>query len=287
VLRALADYAVDRHYPQAREAANPYLELYRRVVAAQAALVARWMLVGFVHGVMNTDNTTISGETIDYGPCAFLDVFDPATTFSSIDEGGRYAYGNQPAIMQWNLARFGETLLPLIDENTDAAVEAATAALGEFADLYNGHWVGGMAAKLGLAEPDPELVADLLTLLRDQHVDMTLFFRALARDTAGAGAARDLFLDRERFDAWARRREALLPADRAGVAAAMDRVNPVYIPRNHRVEEALAAATAGDLAPFRRLVEAVSRPYEERPDRDDLAGPPPDGGAAYVTYCGT
>jgi uncharacterized protein YdiU (UPF0061 family) len=251
------------------------------VVAAQAALVARWMLVGFVHGVMNTDNTTISGETIDYGPCAFLDAFDPATTFSSIDEGGRYAYGNQPAVLQWNLARFGETLLPLIDENTDAAVEAAMAALGEFADLYNGHWLGGLTAKLGLTEPDPELVTDLLTLMRGQRVDLTLFFRALA-----TGTARDLFLDREAFDAWARRREALLPADRAGVAVAMNRVNPVYIPRNHRVEEALAAATAGDLAPFRRLVEVVSRPYEERPGLDDYTGPAP-GADPYVTYCGT
>ena len=281
VLRALADHAIDRHHPDARDAANPYLELFRRVVAAQAALVARWMLVGFVHGVMNTDNTTISGETIDYGPCAFLDVFDPAITFSSIDERGRYAYGNQPAIAQWNLARLGETLLPLIDADADAAVEAATAALTEYADRYNGHWLGGMTAKLGLTDPDPELVTDLLTLLRDQRVDFTTFFRALA-----AGGARDLFLDRERFDAWAARRDAALPEDRAAVTAAMNRVNPAYIPRNHRVEEALAAATAGDLAPFRRLVEAVSRPFDARAGMADLADPPADA-APYVTYCGT
>jgi serine/tyrosine/threonine adenylyltransferase len=282
VLRALADHAVARHHPEAAGAANPYLELYRRVVEAQAGLVARWMLVGFVHGVMNTDNTTISGETIDYGPCAFLDAFDPATVFSSIDHAGRYAYGNQPAIAQWNLARLGETLLPLIDEDVDAAVEAATAVLTSFAETYSRHHAEGMAAKLGLPAPDPDLAADLRELLRAQHVDFTTFFRALA-----AGTARSLFAEPEPFDAWATRREALLPADRAAVAAAMNRVNPVYIPRNHLVEEALTAATAGDLAPFRRLVDVVSDPYEQRPDLDDYARPAPEGCDPYVTYCGT
>jgi uncharacterized protein YdiU (UPF0061 family) len=240
------------------------------------------MLVGFVHGVMNTDNTTISGETIDYGPCAFLDAFDPATVFSSIDHAGRYAYGNQPAIAQWNLARLGETLLPLIDEDVDAAVEAATAVLTSFAETYSRHHAEGMAAKLGLPAPDPDLAADLRELLRAQHVDFTTFFRALA-----AGTARSLFAEPEPFDAWATRREALLPADRAAVAAAMNRVNPVYIPRNHLVEEALTAATAGDLAPFRRLVDVVADPYEQRPDLDDYARPAPEGCDPYVTYCGT
>ena len=282
VLRALADHAIARHHPEAAGAANPYLELYRRVVEAQAGLVARWMLVGFVHGVMNTDNTTISGETIDYGPCAFLDAFDPATVFSSIDHAGRYAYGNQPAIAQWNLARLGETLLPLIDEDVDAAVEAATAVLTSFAETYSRHHAEGMAAKLGLPAPDPDLAADLRELLRAQHVDFTTFFRSLA-----AGTARSLFAEPEPFDAWATRREALLPADRTAVAAAMNRVNPVYIPRNHLVEEALTAATAGDLAPFRRLVDVVSDPYEQRPGLDDYARPAPAGCDPYVTYCGT
>jgi serine/tyrosine/threonine adenylyltransferase len=282
VLRALADHAIDRHHPEAAGAANPYLELYRRVVDAQAELVARWMLVGFVHGVMNTDNTTISGETIDYGPCAFMDAVDPATVFSSIDDRGRYAYGNQPAIAQWNLARLGEALLPLIDEDTDAAVAVATAVLGEFADSYERHWAEGAAAKIGLTEPDRELVKDLLELMRAQRVDFTTFFRALS-----AGTARSLFAEPEPFDAWAARREALLPADRAGVAAAMDRVNPVYIPRNHRVEEALTEATAGDMAPFHRLVDVVSQPFEERPGLEDYAGPAPVGCAPHVTYCGT
>ena len=282
LLRRLADHAIARHHPAAAAAADPYLELYRGVVGVQAELVARWMLVGFVHGVMNTDNTTISGETIDYGPCAFLDVFDPAMVFSSIDHRGRYAYGNQPAIAQWNLARLGETLLPLIDEDGEAAVAAATEVLSGFADAYERHSAAGLAAKLGLSAPDRELGSDLLELLRTQRVDFTSFFRALS-----AGTAESLFTEPEPFVAWAARWEAQLPADRTAVAAAMDRVNPVYIPRNHRVEEALTAATAGDLGPFHRLVDAVSRPYEERPALADLTGPAPAGGDPYVTYCGT
>jgi uncharacterized protein YdiU (UPF0061 family) len=282
LLRALADHAIARHHPQAADAPNRYLHLYQRVVQAQASLVARWMLAGFVHGVMNTDNTTISGETIDYGPCAFMDAFDPATVFSSIDHHGRYAYGNQPAIMQWNLARLAETLLPLIDENSQAAVEAATEALSGFADAYERHWAEGTAAKLGLAVPDQELVGDLLELMRLQKVDFTRFFRALS-----AGTARTLFTEPEPFDTWAARREVLLPAGHAAVAAAMDRVNPVYIPRNHRVEEALAEAAVGEMGPFHRLVDVVSRPFEERPGLENYAGPAPVGCAPYVTYCGT
>lgn len=282
LLRALADHAISRHVPDAAGAEDRYLQLYRFVVEAQADLVARWMLVGFVHGVMNTDNTTISGETIDYGPCAFIDAFDPATVFSSIDHRGRYAYGNQPAVAQWNLARLGETLLPLIDDDTDAAVTAATAVLEGFTDSFERHRADGMAAKLGIVAPDAELTADLLELMRTQHVDFTSFFRALA-----AGTARSLFTAPEPFDEWLARREALLPADRAGLAAAMDRVNPVYIPRNHRVEEALDAATAGDLEPFQRLLDAVSSPFEERPGLESFTGPAPTGGAAHVTYCGT
>ena len=285
LLRALADYAIARHYPEAAGAPNRYLDLYRRVVGAQASLVARWMLVGFVHGVMNTDNTTISGETIDYGPCAFMDTFDPATVFSSIDERGRYAYGNQPGVLQWNLARLAEALLPLfddtVDDNNEAAAEAATEVLNGFAQAYERHWTEGMAAKLGLVTPDRELTVDILKLMGWQKVDFTQFFRALS-----AGTARTLFTEPEPFDRWAARREALLPADRAAVAGAMDRVNPVYIPRNHRVEEALATAAKGDMGPFHQLVDAVSRPFDERPGLADYTGPAP-AGAPYVTYCGT
>lgn len=282
LLRALADYAIARHYPEAAGAPNRYLDLYRRVVAAQAALVSRWMLAGFIHGVMNTDNTTISGETIDYGPCAFMDAFDPATVFSSIDERGRYAYGNQPHILQWNLARLAEALLPLFGDSSPAAVEAATEVLNGFTAEYERHWAEGMAAKLGIPAPDPDLAEDILKLLQAQTVDFTGFFRALS-----AGTARTLFADPEPFDAWAARREVLLPADRAAVAVAMNQVNPVYIPRNHRVEEALAAATAGELGPFRRLVDVVSRPFAERPGLEDYAGPGPVSSAPYRTYCGT
>jgi uncharacterized protein YdiU (UPF0061 family) len=281
LLRALADYAIARHYPEAADSPNRYLELYRRIAGAQASLVARWMLVGFVHGVMNTDNTTISGETIDYGPCAFMDTFDPATVFSSIDERGRYAYGNQPKVLQWNLARLAEALLPLFDESSEAAVAAATEVLNGFAEAYERHWAAGMAAKLGLAAPDQELAEDILKLMRLQKVDFTQFFRALS-----AGTARTLFAEPEPFDDWAARREVLLAPDRAAVAAAMDRVNPVYIPRNHRVEEALAQAADGEMGPFRRLVDVVSRPFEERPGLEDYAGPAPMG-TSYVTYCGT
>ena len=281
-VRALADYAIERHYPQAAQAPNRYLELLRRVAGAQAALVARWMLTGFVHGVMNTDNTTISGETIDYGPCAFMDAYDPATVFSSIDHGGRYAYGNQPGIMQWNLARLAETLLPLIDDDSDTAVEAATEVLSEFAGAYQRHWDAGMAAKLGLAAPDQELATSLLDLLRAQQVDYTGFFRALS-----AGTARAMFGQPEPFEAWAARHEALLPAGRAAVAAAMDRVNPCYIPRNHLVEEALAQAELGDMEPFHRLLDVVSRPFDQRPGLEHYAGPAPPGSAPHITYCGT
>jgi serine/tyrosine/threonine adenylyltransferase len=211
-----------------------------------------------------------------------MDAYDPATVFSSIDHRGRYAYGNQPAIMQWNLARLAETLLPVIDGNSEAAAEAATDVLTGFAGAYERHWDEGMAAKLGLAAPDRELVNDLLELMRAQKVDFTRFFRALS-----AGTARAMFTEPEPFDAWAARHAAALPADRAAVAAAMDRVNPVYIPRNHRVEEALAQAALGELGPFHRLLGVVSRPFDERPGREDYAGPAPIGGAPYVTYCGT
>ncbi len=288
LLRALADYAIARHYHQAADASNPYLDFFERVVNVQADLVALWMQVGFVHGVMNTDNMTISGESIDYGPCAFMDAYDPATVFSSIDYAGRYAYGNQPAAAQWNLARLAETLLPLLDEQPDAAVEMATSVLGGFADRFQQAMDPGMNAKLGLpasGAADRELVTDLLALLHGQRVDFTGFFRALA-----AGTARSLFTELAPYDAWAARRERLLPGEsgaRAAAIVAMDRVNPVYIPRNHRVEEALTEAVTGDLRAFHRLLDAVSAPYDQRPELADLAGPAPAGTARCVTYCGT
>lgn len=288
LLRRLADHAIARHHPASADAENPYLALFEAVVAAQASLIARWMLVGFVHGVMNTDNTTISGETIDYGPCAFLDAFDPATVFSSIDTGGRYAYGNQPIVAEWNLARFAEALLPLLSDDQEQAVALAVAALERFRPQYNAAWSAGMRAKLGLPEGLDDAVAtslaeDLLALVQESRVDLTSFFRALGTAARGdAEPARLVVLDLARFDAWLERWRAVGPD-----AEAMDRVNPVYTPRNHLVEEALQAATAGDLAPLQQLLEVLAAPYEERPGLERYAAPAPGGTGPYRTFCGT
>src|SRR3954447_18688213 len=294
LVRRLADYAIDRHHPHAAGADNPYLALYESVVESQASLVARWMLVGFIHGVMNTDNMAISGETIDYGPCAFMDAFDPATVFSSIDHGGRYAYGNQPHIAQWNLARLAETLLPLVDDDTDTAIAAATATLQTFPEPYRRSWSAGMHAKLGLTRADEltgALIDDLLTLLHEQAVDYTATFRALAAWLRGDRArARALFAEPARFDAWAERWREQLAHERAeprDVASAMDAVNPVYIPRNHVVEEALAAAPAGDLQLFDRLLDVVAGPLDERPGLEAYTAPAPASYGPYRTFCGT
>jgi uncharacterized protein YdiU (UPF0061 family) len=294
LLRRLADHAIARHHPHAAGAHEPYLALFEAVVEAQASLVARWMLVGFIHGVMNTDNMTISGETIDYGPCAFMDAFDPATVFSSIDHGGRYAYGNQPLIAQWNLARFAEALLPLLGADVDAAVSSVTEVLASYPDRYERHWRQGMRAKLGIDDPQPEdagLIDELLGLLEAQRVDLTSCFRALSSSVLGDTApARSLFAEPAPFDVWSERWRARLLSggrDPQATAQAMDRVNPVYIPRNHRVEEALAAATVGDVQPFARLLEVVTRPFDERPGLEPYATPAPPSDSCYRTFCGT
>jgi uncharacterized protein YdiU (UPF0061 family) len=287
LLRRLADSAIARHYPAAADAAQPYVALLEAVVAAQAALVARWMLVGFVHGVMNTDNMTISGETIDYGPCAFLDAVDPATVFSSIDAGGRYAYGNQPTAAEWNLARFAESLLPLLHDDQEAAVEVAMESLRGFRSQYDRTWSAGMRAKLGLPDVHDAstggLVDELLPLLQRNRVDHTSFFRALGAAARGAAEpARGLFVDRTAFDSWLQRWRSFDP-----FADVMDTVNPVYIPRNHLVEEALTSATEGDLAALRQLLAAVTSPYDERAGLERYAAPAPDDFGAYRTFCGT
>jgi uncharacterized protein YdiU (UPF0061 family) len=294
LVRRLADHAIARHHPHALAAENPYLAFFEAVVEAQASLVARWMHVGFIHGVMNTDNMTISGETIDYGPCAFMDAFDPATVFSSIDHGGRYAYGNQPPIAQWNLARLAETLLPLFDVEPDTALAAADAVLQSFPGRYHGHWRHGMRTKLGLAdaqEEDGALIDDLLALLHAQRVDFTSFFRALSSSVRGdTEPARSQFEQPFAFDAWSERWRARLSSqasDPHAIAEAMDRVNPMYIPRNHHVEDALAAATAGDLGPFRRLLDVLAQPFDERPGLEGYAAPAPPSFGAYRTFCGT
>ncbi|HXH58602.1 protein adenylyltransferase SelO family protein, partial [Iamia sp.] len=296
LVRRLADHAIARHHPGADDAEQPYLAFFEAVAEAQASLVARWMLVGFIHGVMNTDNMTISGETIDYGPCAFMEAFDPATVFSSIDHGGRYAYGNQPGIAQWNLARLAETLLPLLgaDDDTDAAVAAATTVLDAYPARYEGHWRAGMRARLGLIDEQPrdvELVDDLLALLQTQAVDLTSCFRALSSTLRGDEArARTLFAEPNAFDAWSARWQARVSSQPRGAqpsAEAMDRVNPVYVPRNHLVEEALAVATDGDLDPFRRLLDVLAQPFDERPGLERYAEPSPFTFGGYQTFCGT
>lgn len=285
LLRRLADHAIARHHPAVADAPRPYLALFESVAAVQAELVARWMSVGFIHGVMNTDNMTISGESIDYGPCAFMEAFDLATVFSSIDHAGRYAYGNQPAIAAWNLARFAETLLPLIDDDPDTAIELATASLQGFAPRYDEAWNTRLRAKLGItgAAGADAVVTDVLELMAANRVDFTSFFRFLGAAANGAAEpVRGLFADLAGFDAWLTRWRALGPD-----AAAMQRVNPIYVPRNHLVEEALAAATAGDVGPVQRLVEVTTAPFDERPGLGRYAEPAPDDFVNYRTFCGT
>ena len=289
LLRRLVDHAIARHYPECATSENPALALFDAVVAAQASLVAQWMLLGFIHGVMNTDNMTISGETIDYGPCAFMDSYDPATVYSSIDTGGRYAFGNQPIVAEWNLARLAEALLPLLHDDQDQAIALAVDSLKAFRREYDAAWSAGMHAKLGLPEGLEEsvaagLVEDVTALLRESHPDYTSFFRSLVAAAAGDHEpVRSLVLDLLRFDDWLERWRSLGPDPEA-----MARVNPVYIPRNHLVEEAVDAATAGDLEPLTALLSAVSAPYDEQPGLERYAEPgPEDFAARYRTFCGT
>ncbi|MET0899184.1 MAG: protein adenylyltransferase SelO [Mycobacterium sp.] len=288
LVRRLADHAIARHYPDAAHAENPYLALFDAVGGAQASLVAGWMAVGFVHGVMNTDNTTISGETIDYGPCAFIEAYDPETVFSSIDQWGRYAYGNQPSIVGWNLARFAETLLPLLADDQDQAIALAQESLTGFATAYEAALLAAQRAKIGLGDHVPDdvvrsLVDDLHTQLAQSRVDYTSFFRHLAQAARGdTEPSRGVFVDLATFDHWLTRWRALDPD-----ADLMDRVNPVYIPRNHLVEEALAAATAGDLEPLNRLLVVLAAPYDERPGFERYTEAAPDDFVNYQTFCGT
>ncbi|MBM3649584.1 MAG: YdiU family protein [Alphaproteobacteria bacterium] len=291
-LRLLADHVIDRHYPNARDAAEPYRALFDRVIVRQAELVAKWMLVGFIHGVMNTDNCSIAGETIDYGPCAFMDAYKPDTVFSSIDHGGRYAYANQPRICHWNLARFGETLLPLLADDTDQAVAIANESLAAFQDHYGRALMAGMRRKLGLfdeEEGDAALAQGLLDAMAEAGADFTKTFRGL--DPESDDKVEPMFADVAKYGAWAvawRQRLARKPRDAATRRAAMQAVNPAYIPRNHKVEAALAAAIEHEnLAPFEELLAVLARPYEERASLADYAEPAPPAHAVYRTFCGT
>ena len=294
-VRQLADYSIARHYPELRGSDSPYLGFLAAVRDAQARLIARWMHVGFVHGVMNTDNMTISGETIDYGPCAFIDTYDPDAVFSSIDTLGRYAYGQQPLIARWNLGRLAETLLPLIDADTDRAIQLAGDAVNEFVDHYVAYWLGGMRAKLGLStseDDDLDLANGLLAALKGQNADYTLAFRRLSEAVRGDDAPlRALLDDPSDFDLWADRWRARLSRESVNAearASAMNRVNPIYIPRNHKVEEALTAAVESQtLEPFETLLEVVENPYDEKEGLEAYASPAPASFGRYRTFCGT
>ncbi|OCW58658.1 protein adenylyltransferase SelO [Hoeflea olei] len=294
-LRQLADYAIARHYPELSGQPDRALGLLSAVLERQARLIAQWMHLGFVHGVMNTDNMTISGETIDYGPCAFIDGYSPDAVFSSIDHQGRYAFGNQPQIAQWNLARFAETLLDLInpDDSEDAVARASTVVNG-FPAAYESAWLEGLRLKLGLVSAEPEdldLGVALLVAMAQSQADFTRVFRSLSAAVAGdEEPVRSLFADPAAIDDWLDRYRARLARDSAAPEqrrAAMDRVNPVYIPRNHLVEAALQSAAAGDLGPFEKLLGVLADPFTERAGLEAFArGAPPEFGP-YTTFCGT
>jgi serine/tyrosine/threonine adenylyltransferase len=293
-VRRLADHVIGRHYPELESAERRYLELLRAVCLRQATLVALWMQVGFIHGVMNTDNTSVSGETIDFGPCAFMDAYDPAAVFSSIDAAGRYAYANQPLAAQWNLARFAETLLPLIDADASRAVEAAGPVVEAFQAEFQARWLGCMRAKLGLAageEGDLDLVRRWLELMHRSECDFTLTFRRLSSAVDDPAAARELrgtFRQPHEFDEWQAAWRARIARAPSPPAQSMRLANPAYIPRNHRVEAVIAAAVERrDFAPFEEMLGVLSRPYDDQPGRDLHAAAPSPAERVLETFCGT
>ena len=295
-LKALADYVIARHYPEAKGAANPVRALLDGVIRRQAQLIARWMLVGFIHGVMNTDNMTVSGETIDYGPCAFMDAFHPETVYSAIDQRGRYAYENQPGIAHWNLARFAETLLPLLDPDRDAAIKDAEGALAAFVTHFEAAYAAGFLRKLGLSqqrEGDEALAQDLLERMDAGNADFTLTFRGLcdaADDSARDDDVARLFADPAAFQDWASRWRARLAeegGDTDARRASMRSVNPAYIPRNHLVAEVIAAATLNNYQPFERLNAVLAHPYADQPGFERYALPPEPHEVVHQTFCGT
>ncbi|MRR54452.1 MAG: YdiU family protein [Deltaproteobacteria bacterium] len=289
-IRALADYTISRHFPDLNGTENRFLALLYRVMERQAALVTKWLEVGFIHGVMNTDNMSLCGETIDYGPCAFLDTYDPATVFSSIDQSGRYAYGNQSQIVQWNLTRFAETLLPLLHEEQDQAIRLAQEAVSAFPEIFLRCRLAGIRAKLGLfteESADLELIKELLNCMQQNHADYTNTFRDLAAETVAETA---LFRDAA-FLKWQRRWQERLTRQPQSVEESrtlMRAQNPAVIPRNHRVEEALEAAVErGDFTVMAKLLEVLSQPYAERAEDDDYRSPPEPSARCYQTFCGT
>lgn len=289
-VRTLADYTIERHYPHIADDENRYLSLLQEVIKRQAELIAKWQLVGFIHGVMNTDNMTISGETIDYGPCAFMDAYNPATVFSSIDYQGRYAYGNQPYIGGWNLARFAETLLPLLDDDQNEAIKMATEAIGEFNKFYHENWYAGMRAKLGIfneEKEDEKLIEDLLNMMQNHSADYTNTFRALTLDKLEETA----LFNSEEFKLWNELWQARLKRQQESkddTLQLMRNSNPAIIPRNHRVEVALESAVEnGDYSVMEKLLEVLSKPYAHTQEQMDFCTVPAEIDQSYRTYCGT
>ena len=288
-LHALADYTLQRHFPGADAVENPYLFLLQEVIKRQALLIAKWQLVGFIHGVMNTDNMSISGETIDYGPCAFMDAYDPATVFSSIDMQGRYAYSNQPYIGGWNLARFAETLLPLLHANQAQAIKLAQDGIAEFNELFHSNWLAGMRAKLGISNEeiqDESLIENLLNMMQKYHADYTNTFRALTFNTRPDTG----LFDSTEFSQWHELWQARLGRQREPRTTShqlMQSCNPALIPRNHRVEAALQAAVQGDYSVMERLLNVLSSPYAHSKEQVDYSTLPEVSTHPYRTFCGT
>ena len=287
-LKLLADHVIARHYPVALETDNPYLALLDSVVSAQANLIAHWMSLGFIHGVMNTDNMAVSGETIDYGPCAFMEAFHPQCVFSSIDRGARYAWGNQPEIGLWNLTRLAETLLRLVSEDSSKAIEQAESVLSSYAERFGAAYSKRLRAKLGLSQAAPfEIITDCLSLLAEQKADFTLFFRKLTQVANGEDHAIlvEMFADEVAINEWLKQWTGATNA--SPDVAAMKTANPILIPRNHRVEQAIQSAYQGDYAPFKRMVDALAEPYEERSDYAEFEKTPEPDEVVHRTFCGT
>ncbi len=289
-VRQLADHVIARHYPEITDAAHPYAALLEQVIARQAALVAKWMQVGFIHGVMNTDNSSVSGETIDYGPCAFMDAYDPGAVFSSIDHQGRYAFANQPRIALWNLTRLAECLLPLLSDDDADAIKLAETLLQAFGPAFDTAYTTGMRAKLGLSgsTDDDQLATDFLRLLAENEIDYTLALRRLCDAADGKTAdLRTMFSEPAGVDAWLARWQQHRQEQQSLDSAAMRRINPAFIPRNHRIEAVIAAATGGDFAPFEELLTVLSRPFDDQPDYSAYAEPPQPEQRVTQTFCGT
>ena len=288
-LKTLFDYTIDRHYPKIKDSKTPAIDLLKIVMEKQIKLVVDWMRVGFIHGVMNTDNMTISGETIDYGPCAFMDAYDPETVFSSIDHNGRYAYFNQPGITKWNLARFAETLLPLIDKNKDKAIKITTEIINNFGEIYKKNWLEMMRKKLGLIDEkdsDEKLINDLLSLLHEQKADYTNTFCSLMNEDV----QNDKIFNNKEFIDWHQKWKECLAKNNNSTEESlklMRSVNPIVIPRNHKVEEVLDAANKDDLNPFHDFLKVLEKPYENQIKNNNYQSPAPPSEKKYQTFCGT